>query len=425
GSQWMGAIRLAQPISTTLVAIVAMLIATILVAYISLGSITKKARVTGITVPVGGQLSVVAPNAGILLSANVQEEQHVKLGQVLFTIGTERQNSHGEITALVAQQLASRAESLAAEQRLRQSQYEEKKQALRQRLANLELEYSQLGQELLLAQRRQQLAQQSVAKYETLQSNGYVSAAQTQQKQEDLIDISTRLNTLQRNKTQLQANKIALQDELNTLALTLATDLSQIDRAIASVKQEVAENANRQSSQIVAAQAGTVTALTNQNGQAISAGQVLASLIPDSADGKSKTTTHNLLEANLYAASRTAGFITPGQQVLIRYAAFPYQKFGLHKATVIDVSRTPFAPAELPPHLASTILSNAQQAINGFNSSEALYRIRVKLSEQSIEAYGQKQAIKPGMTLEADVLQDSRKIWEWVLEPVLAMAQHA
>lgn len=422
----MGSIRLAQPLSASLIAIVALVIATVLIAYITFGSITKKARVTGITVPVGGQLSVAAPNAGILLTTHVKEGEQVKAGQILFTLSTERQNSQGEITALVAQQLASRADSMAAEQRLRQSQYQEKKQALQQRLANLAQEQTQLEHELLLAQRRQQLAQQSVAKYETLQGNGYVSAAQTQQKQEDLLDISTRLSTLQRNKTQLQANQIALQSELDTLANSLATDLTQIERAKASLKQEAAENANRQAVQITATQAGTVTALTNQPGQAINTGQVLASLIPvDAKTAHAGATETGSLEAHLYAPSRTAGFIQPGQEVLIRYAAFPYQKFGLHKATVVDVSRTPFAPSELPQNLATTILSNAQQAINGFNSNEALYRIKVRLHEQSINAYGQAQMLKPGMTLEADVLQDSRKIWEWVLEPVLAMNPRA
>ncbi|MFZ6781417.1 HlyD family efflux transporter periplasmic adaptor subunit, partial [Undibacterium sp. Ji83W] len=187
----------------------------------------------------------------------------------------------------------------------------------------------------------------------TLQGNGYVSAAQTQQKQEDLLDISTRLSTLQRSKTQLQANQIALQSELDTLSNSLATDLTQIARAKASLKQEVAENANRQAVQITATQAGTVSALTNQPGQAINAGQVLASLIP--VDTKAADANKiDALEAHLYVPSRTAGFIQPGQEVLIRYAAFPYQKFGLHTATVVDVSRTPFAPAELPAHLAST-----------------------------------------------------------------------
>jgi membrane fusion protein len=422
GSQWMGSIRLAQPLSASLIAIVALIIAAVLIAYITFGSITKKARVTGITVPIGGQLSVAAPNAGILLTTHVKEGEQVKAGQILFTLSTERQNSQGEITALVAQQLASRADSMAAEQRLRQSQYQEKKQALQQRLANLAQEHTQLEQELLLSQRRQQLAQQSVAKYETLQGNGYVSAAQTQQKQEDLLDISTRLSTLQRNKTQLQANQIALQSELDSLANSLATDLTQIERAKASLKQEAAENANRQAVQIIATQAGTITALTNQPGQAINTGQVLASLIPvDARTAQAGKTETGSLEAHLYAPSRTAGFIQPEQEVLIRYAAFPYQKFGLHKATVVDVSRTPFAPSELPQNLATTILSNAQQAINGFNSNEALYRIKVRLHEQSINTYGKAQMLKPGMTLEADVLQDSRKIWEWVLEPLLVI----
>jgi multidrug efflux pump subunit AcrA (membrane-fusion protein) len=137
--------------------------------------------------------------------------------------------------------------------------------------------------------------------------------------------------------------------------------------------------------------------------------------------GKENQAT-NQLEAHLYAPSRTAGFVAKGQQVLIRYQAYPYQKFGLQQGTVIDISKTPFAPNELPPNLASTILSNAQQSILGFNSNEALYRIKVRLDKQTINAYGQMQSLKPGMTLEADVLQDKRRIWEWVMEPVLAVS---
>ncbi|MFZ6767142.1 biotin/lipoyl-binding protein [Undibacterium sp. Di26W] len=109
-SQWMVSVRLAQPASASLIAIVAMLIAAALIAYITFGSITKKARVTGITVPVDDQLSVAASNAGILLNTHVKEGEPVKAGQVLLTIYIERQNSQGEITALVAQQLATRAD---------------------------------------------------------------------------------------------------------------------------------------------------------------------------------------------------------------------------------------------------------------------------------------------------------------------------
>lgn len=111
-----------------------------------------------------------------------------------------------------------------------------------------------------------------------------------------------------------------------------------------------------------------------------------------------------------------------GQTVLIRYQAYPYQNFGLYEGRVIDVSQTPFAPNELPSNVASTILSNAQQNILGFNSNEALYRIKVRPAALSINAYGRLQRLKPAMTLEADVLQDKRKIWKWIIEPILAVA---
>jgi membrane fusion protein len=52
-----------------------------------------------------------------------------------------------------------------------------------------------------------------------------------------------------------------------------------------------------------------------------------------------------------------------------------------------------------------------------------LYRVKVTLKRQTIVAYGQEQALKPGMTLDADIVQDKRKIWEWVAEPILAIAQ--
>ena len=51
---------------------------------------------------------------------------------------------------------------------------------------------------------------------------------------------------------------------------------------------------------------------------------------------------------------------------------------------------------------------------------EALFRINVRLDQQTITSYGEPLQLKAGLTLEADVLQERRKIWEWVLEPLLA-----
>jgi membrane fusion protein len=122
---------------------------------------------------------------------------------------------------------------------------------------------------------------------------------------------------------------------------------------------------------------------------------------------------HTLVAA-LFAPTRTAGFIQPGQEVWLRLAAYPYQKFGLAKGRVLKVSGTPIAPQDLPHGQGTALMASTQ-------SKEPLYRIQVELASQHVMAFGQAHSLRPGMTLDADVIHDVRGIWEWVFEPLLAI----
>ena len=421
----MGSISLARPASSWIVAVTSLFIAAALILFGIFGSISKKARVAGITVASSGSLSVTAPNSGVLVQSLVSEGQVVHAGQVLFELSSERRDSKGELTALIDQQLTSQQNSLDEERRVRLSQHEEKKRSLEERLQNNAIEANQLAQETELEVGRQALAQQSLQNYQSLFASEYVSAAQLQEKQADLIDIQIKVSNLRRSKTQLDASRLALQSELASLTNSLVDELSQLQRTQASLQQQRVENRSRKSTFITAPEAGTVTTITYQAGQAVSSGQPLATLIPGSravCKIAPCPSPADKIEVHLYAPSRTTGFVAKGQQVLIRYSAFPYQKFGLQKGIITDVSITPFAPSELPQNLASTILGDAQQNNPGLSSGEGLYRIKVALAKQSINLYGMSQALKPGMTLDADVILDRRKIWEWIAEPIFSVA---
>ncbi len=256
-----------------------------------------------------------------------------------------------------------------------------------------------------------QLARDTLARNEQLAKEGFVAAAQVQVRQEELIDANGRTQSLERARLALQHDLQALDGERTALVAQLKSDLNQIERNRSSLQQEASENAARKSTIITAPYAGTVTALNLKVGQAVQVGQTLATLVPLSDVDKGAE-----LQAHLFAPSRTAGFVHPGQTVYLRYAAYPYQKFGLYTGHITAVSATPFAPSELPANLA-------QQLITQAGSNEALYRINVQLDEQSINAYGNTLQLKAGLTLDADVLQERRKVWEWVLEPVLAARQ--
>ena len=105
----------------------------------------------------------------------------------------------------------------------------------------------------------------------------------------------------------------------------------------------------------------------------------------------------------------------PDQTVLLRYQAYPYQKFGHQTGHVLQVSRTPLQSAEL----AGVPLAGV--ANYSTVSGEPLYRITVALDRQSVPAYGQLQALSAGMQLEADVQLDRRRLIEWLFEPLLGL----
>ena len=116
------------------------------------------------------------------------------------------------------------------------------------------------------------------------------------------------------------------------------------------------------------------------------------------------------LEAQLLVPSSAIGFVEPGNRVVLRYQAYPYQKFGQQYGKVVQVSRSALSPAE-----AASLL--------GQNIATPLYRVLVKLDHQSIDAYGKTEALKPGMALEADILLDRRSLWQWVFEPLYGLRE--
>jgi len=417
-AQYLGSVRLQRPWSYAAVTSVALALALMLVAFATWGEVNRKARLSGVVVPSQGSLNISAPQAGVVMDLPVREGQSVKAGQVLLVLQTERQSmlngSLSDTTERAAQQIATRLQTLSTERTLRELQTHQREQVLDDRLRTTAQQLRQAEEESALQARRVQLAQTTLSRNQQLAESGFVAEAQVQVRQEELIDAKARAQALERARLSLLQDQQTLRGERTALKAQLQSDTNQIDRNRASLDQEASENAARKTMVISAPYAGTITALNLKAGQSVQNGQALATLVPQVAD--SDASGPGPLQAQLFAPSRTAGFIRTGQTVYLRYDAYPYQKFGLHQGRITSVSATPFAPSELPPNLAEQLLTQA-------GSKEALYRVNVSLEAQSIQAYGEALPLKAGLTVEADVLQERRKVWEWVLEPVLAARQ--
>ncbi|PWB67480.1 MAG: hypothetical protein C3F16_00055 [Betaproteobacteria bacterium] len=274
--------------------------------------------------------------------------------------------------------------------------------SMRARLAGFEAELAQLDGETGAIASREALSRRSMARIEELERRGFASAAQRQQKEDEVLDLRSRAHAAARARLALEREIAGLRAASDESKSRARAQLSALDAQVAALEQERIERLTQADAIVSAPASGTVAAVLVEAGQLVAPGTTLLTLLP--ADSP--------LQAHLFAPSRSVGFIRAGQEVLLRYPAFPFQKFGSHRARVISVSRAAIAPAELgfsPPD----------------GSRESLYRIKVALDSQTVAAYGRAEPLQAGMQVEADILLDRRRLIEWVFEPVLSLAGRA
>jgi membrane fusion protein len=398
---WLGSIRLIRPVPLTLLATLAVLAAVGVVLFLGLGQYTRKAAVVGVLVPEKGVLRLHAPQTGTVVESHAVEGQAVKQGDLLFVLAVGRSTEGGDTQAAVQAGLNTRQLSLQQAVRQRQTLMLAQKEGLDRQAGDLQRELAQIDAEAELQRQRLVLAQQALDRHKGLLAENFISIAQVQAKSEEVLAVRAQQQALQRQRTAKQRELGTLQAQLLELPLQAQAAAGELERSLAELAQETAEVAARQRVVVRAPQDGVVSVVTIQPGQTATPETALASLVP----------VHSQLQAQLYAPSSAVGFVRPHQTVLLRYQAYPYQKFGHHPGEVLAVSRTPLQASEM-----------AALAVPEALRREPLYRITVALKEQQVQAYGKPQALVPGMQLDADVLLDRRRLIEWIFEPLLSVA---
>ncbi|KXV51353.1 transporter, partial [Gluconobacter albidus] len=202
-------------------------------------------------------------------------------------------------------------------------------------------------------------------------------------------------------------------DHLTDLASKLARfdaeytrDLNDLDRQIAAIDQQTAENEGRRSTIVFAPEDGILTGVRSYLGEQVTAGTPLVTLLP----------TDGSLQIELYINSASIGFLKENEPVLLRYDAFPYQKFGLHHGHIAEITHAPLASNNAQDN------RNAEIAGGQNNSpTQDIYRIRVEPDHSYVVTYGRQRPLEAGMTVSADIATDRRRLWEWLLDPVISV----
>jgi membrane fusion protein len=396
---WLGrpAVKLGLP--AALMSAAAVLLVAAAAALVTFGSYARRIEIHGVILPAAGLIQVSSPVAGWIQSMHAHEGQTVTSGVLLYVVNTDIANSKGGTQQQILQSLGNMRsilmQQIADKIRLRNEQDAE----LRLKVENLQSQVRQLDAEILMKDEFLATITKTYVDFTHYQQRGISTIHEKLAAQQNWMHAKADFEELKNEALHLRAQLNESQYQLETNDLQVDNEIDGMRERIAEIDQRVVNSETQHSIDIVAPEAGTVTAVAAQPGQMIANGASMLTIIP----GKSS------MRAELIAPSTAIAFIHPGQRVLLRYSAFPYQRFGQYWGTVTEVSHAALLPEELKT-LVPSLLPTEQ--------SKTFYRVVVVPDRQSVRVNGHPAPLEASMQVDASVVLDRRPLYQWLLQPL-------
>ncbi len=395
----LGEVSKARPVPVWVFTVLAATLAGALLTFAFVGHYTRRERVDGYLELDIGAARVNAPEVSVVSALLVKEGDDIDAGQPIARLSQERTTASGvNASELVRQELIGRLGSLASEQKQAEMLGEQQTAQARKRVDDLKKELDQAGAEVRAQQQRLASAQQESQRFAQLVKEGFASEAMVRDRRNDLLDQTTKLESLRGNQAAIERELRAAQEELPLIQIRARTQQQQIEQRRSELQQSLVQEEARSDLEIRAPIAGIITNIAAARGDSVAANATLATIMPKGS----------AIRAQLLVPTRAIGFIQAGNQVVLRYDAFPFQYFGQYQGKVTSVGRTVWSPGE---------------RVGPLSVREPVYRIEVALDRQTVHTGAQEIPLRPGMLVNADILLEKRTVFEWVFEPVLAFRE--
>ena len=397
-----------------------------LLSWAMLGRLDIVAVADGKLVPTS-YLKIVQPSeAGIIKDILVREGEQVKAGQTLMRM--DALISDADLDAIISEHARKRLalrriDAELAGQPFKQAsndpqalvqevaaQYQANRDAL---VATLAEERSRMvkGQQELAAARQQQTRLEAVLPhyaaqdkaYEKLVNDGFAGTLMGSDKRRERVEkeqeLATQAYLIASAQASIEQSKKKLHqiesDYLRQLHTERNEAQSQLDKL---AKEQEKQQHRRALLELKAPHDGVIKDLaTHTAGTVVQPGAVLASLVPQ----------EETLKTEVWISNEDIGFVRPGQAVKLKFAAYPFQRYGMGLGTIEHVSADAQSEEEAQDKgLAAT----GQRPLR--------YKALVTLATNTLEMDGRSYPLTVGMQTTAEILLGNRTVAQYLLSPV-------
>lgn len=397
-----GEVLLLPSVSQVLVVSLALIWLLAVSIWLTQNSYARKETVHGWLEPATGSTRVFAGAAGIVKQILVADGEQVARGQPLMIVNGDRTLASGEQLETLLLTEYERQQSVLSSQLLRADEiFRQRSQDFTQKIMSAERDLELLAEQTQILARREALLKAQVDRYESLQTSGFVASSDVMPLRSQALELAGERQALQRARINQKNRLDELLIQQQLLPKDHANSTDDLTVQLSSIAQQIARLHGQRATVVTAPRSGVIHNLRVQVGQRITQDN-LPVLIIVPADAE--------LSVQLMIPVSAAGFVREGQKLDIRYDAFPFQKFGLYAGRIESVSGV----VELPN----------ESGVAPVRLQLPTYRAVATLARESVQAYGQVFALKPGMTLAADIQLGERTLLQWFLEPIYSLAGH-
>lgn len=238
--------------------------------------------------------------------------------------------------------------------------------------------------------------------YEKLVKDGFAGSLIGSDKKRERLEKEQELQTQGFLIESAKANILQSEKKLTQIdsdyRRQLHAERNDIQGQFDRLAQEVAKQSHKQSLlELKAPQDGVVKDLaTHTGGTVVQPGTILLTLVPKD----------EILRAEVWVSNEDIGFVREGQPVKLKFAAFPFQKYGMVEGTVEHVSAD-----------AADSNTTGQNDPNK-KTQPLLYKALVRLKDMALAMDGQRFALSAGMQTNAEIWLGDRTVMEYLLSPV-------
>lgn len=393
--RFLGKVLLAGPASTPFAVLAACACLAGLIALAFVIQVPSRLHAPGVVLPVGGLTTIPAEQSGVIDEVLVKPGDIVAAGSTLMTLVVDRTLADGIGSYQTRSLSAAHQKQLLLERRARE------RNAFDARMRSMRLEETALNSTLVLlrarcenAARQVELADADYRRLKMLASQGHAASRDVEPAELRWLQAMALLDQLRSRQIETEAAAGRISQEM----VAERQSFQALDLNLEIESERLAERAveldglSRRA--VVAPMRGQLADVLVSAGKPVNAGNALVTMHPPGAE----------MEARLYLSSAAGGRAEAGQEAVLKLPAFPSRQFGVLRGTVTEMTASPLEANAI--RLVPNVLAPA-------------YEARVSLEQQHMQAKGRRWPLRPGLGVDATIVETRRTLIRWLLDPLI------